>query len=275
MTALRWSVRLAVVALTGILVASFLVLPRLGRADSADTEAAPPVSTVLAGMVETLPPDIRAGILASPQGFLRLVQGVLAEPPDLFILVDKSHLLARDFAPGDLVNLRDYSLPLFMGSVLVRRVIVGSVLEMSEAAHKSGITLVFASGYRSFDYQAYVYAREVRDFGQVAADRESARPGASQHQLGTAIDFGSVTDAFNQTPAGEWLAAHAWEYGFSLSYPPGFESVTGYRYEGWHYRYLTRAGTLLQKKFFGDVQQYMVEFLDQNREGLVVLENRL
>jgi D-alanyl-D-alanine carboxypeptidase len=267
----RWPGALLLVALGGVLVASFLILPRLRRADSADTEAAPPVSTVLAGMVETLPPDIRAGILASPQDFLRLAQSVLAEPPDLFTLVDKSHLLAPDFAPSDLVNLKDYSLPLFMGSVLVRRVILSSLLEMSAAARTSGITLVYSSGYRSFDYQAYVYAREVKDYGQLTADRESARPGASQHQLGTAIDFGSITDAFDQTPAGRWLAAHAWAYGFSLSYPQGFESVTGYRYEGWHYRFLTRAGTLLQKKYFGDVQQYMLEFLVQNREPLEAL----
>jgi D-alanyl-D-alanine carboxypeptidase len=108
----------------------------------------------------------------------------------------------------------------------------------------------------------------VKTYGQEMADRESARPGASQHQLGTAIDFGSITDAFAETRAGRWLVAHAWEYGFSLSYPQGYEGITGYRYESWHYRFITKAGVLLQRRYFGDVQQYLLEFLDANRAAL-------
>ena len=91
------------------------------------------------------------------------------------------------------------------------------------------------------------------------AERESARPGASQHQLGTAIDFGSITDAFAQTRAGKWLVAHAWEYGFSLSYPQGDEGITGYRYESWHYRFITKPGVLLQRRYFGNIQQYLLD----------------
>ncbi len=64
------------------------------------------------------------------------------------------------------------------------------------------------------------------------------------------------------------MAAHAWEYGFTLSYPAGFEEVTGYRYESWHYRYVTRAGALMQREFFGDVQQYFLEFLHDSRAFL-------
>jgi len=248
-----------------------IVLVGFGAALAAAAGGLPgPVSPAadLAGMTASLPHAIRQRILASPKDFLALARGVLREPADLFRLVDKRHLLPSDYAPGDLVNLKDYSLPLYLGSVLVRKEILGPVLEMSKAARREGITLVYSSGYRSFEYQAFVYAREVKNYGQAAADRESARPGASQHQLGTAIDFGSISDSFNQTPAGKWLAAHAWEYGFSLSYPQGLEDVTGYRYEGWHYRYLTRAGLLLQRAYFDDVQQYMLEFLDANRRQL-------
>lgn len=68
--------------------------------------------------------------------------------------------------------------------------------------------------------------------------------------------------------AGRCLAAHAWEYGFSRSYPQGYESITGYRYESWHYRYITKPGVLLQRKYFADIQQYLLEFLNQNRSVL-------
>ena len=219
-------------------------------------------------MTTSLPRGIRAGILAAPRDFLRLMADALNEPSDFFVLVDKSHPLPADFEPKDLVSLKASSLSLFWGDVPVRRVILPAVVELARAAKKSGITLVFSSGYRSFEYQKQVYAREVKNYGQEMADRESARPGASQHQLGTAVDFGSITDAFSQTPAGRWLAAHAWEYGFSLSYPEGFEKVTGYRYESWHYRYVTKAGTLLQRKYFDDIQQYMLEFINKNSAAL-------
>ena len=143
-----------------------------------------------------------------------------------------------------------------------------NLLAMAKAAKADGVTLVSSSGYRSYEYQRRVYAREVRMYGQETADRESARAGTSQHQLGTVIDFGSITDAFAETRAGKWLAAHAEEYGFSLSYPRDDEALTGYRYESWHYRFITVAGTRLQKEFFGDIQQYLLLFLNDNRLAL-------
>ncbi|HUI72133.1 MAG TPA: M15 family metallopeptidase, partial [Spirochaetia bacterium] len=99
-------------------------------------------------------------------------------------------------------------------------------------------------------------------------ERESAHPGLSQHQLGTAIDFGTISDGYEKTREGRWVAAHAWEYGFTLSYPKDYEQVTGYRYESWHYRYITRPGAVMQREFFSDVQQYFLEFLNDNRAVL-------
>ena len=150
----------------------------------------------------------------------------------------------------------------------LRGSIMTAVLDMAAAAKAAGAALLFSSSYRSFDYQKSVYEREVKMYGQAAADRESARPGASQHQLGTAIDFGSITDAFAGTKAGRWLAAHAEEYGFSLSYPQGYEELTGYRWESWHYRFISRAAARMQKEYFDDVQQLLLVFLHDNRAVL-------
>jgi D-alanyl-D-alanine carboxypeptidase len=247
------------------------VLPQTAAGDSRISREFAFSSAELESMTHSLPQRIRAGILASPQDFLHLVAGALDEPADFFVLVDKSHALGPDYEPEDLVNLKAYPLTVSWGDLLLRKAIMPAVLELASAAKKSGIALAFSSGYRSFEYQKYVFAREVKMYGQATAERESARPGASQHQLGTAIDFGSITDDFAQTPAGEWLAAQAGEYGFSLSYPPGYEEVTGYRYESWHYRFITKPGALLQKAFFGDIQQYMLEFLNENR---TLLESR-
>ena len=42
-------------------------------------------------------------------------------------------------------------------------------------------------------------------------------------------------------PEAKWLANHCWEYGFIIRYPQGKESITGYKYEPWHVRYLGEA----------------------------------
>jgi len=34
------------------------------------------------------------------------------------------------------------------------------------------------------------------------------------------------------------MLEHAHEYGFILRYPEGHESITGYRFEPWHWRYI-------------------------------------
>jgi zinc D-Ala-D-Ala carboxypeptidase len=222
----------------------------------------------LGSMIRPLPKAIRDRILANTEGFFQLVAAVLDERPELFLLVDKTHALSADFVPPDLVSPAAYSLSVNRSDILLRKAIMTAAVQMSDAARADGMTLLFSSGYRSYETQRVVYQSEVAAYGQAAADRESARPGLSQHQLGTAIDFGSITDAFAETKPGKWLAAHAEEYGFSLSYPDGYESVTGYRHESWHYRYITRAGTRLQKEFFGDIQQYMLEFLHANRATL-------
>ena len=54
---------------------------------------------------------------------------------------------------------------------------------------------------------------------------------------------------------------HAGDYGWSLSFPAGYEEATGYEYECWHFRYIGEKAALFQKKWFGNVQQYMLEFI--------------
>ncbi len=219
-------------------------------------------------MTAALPADIRDGILARPSTFLSLMAKVLDEPADLFILVDKEHGLAADYVPSDLVPLKDYPLRATLPNLSLRKAVMPAVLRMVEAAREDGVIITFSSTYRSYEYQQMVFEREVKLYGREKAERESAHPGYSQHQLGTAIDFGTISDGYEKTREGRWVSAHAGEYGFTLSYPAGYERVTGYRYESWHYRYITRPGALMQREFFADIQQYFLAFLDSNRAVL-------
>lgn len=113
---------------------------------------------------------------------------------------------------------------------------------MHAAARADGIELRVVSAFRSFDYQRTVYEDAVRRMGP---DQDSvARPGHSEHQLGTAIDIAGADDdtvlksSFGETPAGKWLAAHAPEFGFAISYTSANRATTGYIPEPWHYRYV-------------------------------------
>ena len=202
-------------------------------------------------------------ILANKEQFLSDVYAVLAADKDyLLTLVDKQHYLSKDYVPEDLVPLvKNNHYAINRNDLSLRIPVEKALCTMSDAAANDGITILVSSTFRSYDYQAKLYARNVKQLGQAAADRESARPGTSQHQLGTAIDFGSITDDFVETKQGKWLAKNAMKYGFSLSFPDGYEDVTGYRYECWHYRYIGIEACKMQQKWFGNIQQYMLEFL--------------
>ena len=180
----------------------------------------------------------------------------------LLTLVDKRHALNANAVPPDLVALgpgKSYTVS--REGLSLRSPAERALDAMARAARADGVTLVASSTYRSFDYQKKIYERNVREMGELAASRESAKPGQSQHQLGTAVDFGSITDDFAGTKAGKWLTAHAGEYGWSLSFPKGLEPVTGYRWECWHYRYIGKEAVALTDRWFGGVQQYMIEYV--------------
>ena len=167
-----------------------------------------------------------------------------------FYIVDKKNLLTADYTPQDLIGEGKYS---------VREQTKKAFEEMAAEAEKGGIRLWILSGFRPYEYQKYLFERSVRLKGQEHADKYVARPGASQHQLGTAVDINSVENDFVNTKEYAWLKENAAKFGFSLSFPQGQEDKTGYAFEPWHYRYITPEGTKLQKEHFHDSQ---VDFLE-------------
>jgi D-alanyl-D-alanine carboxypeptidase len=183
--------------------------------------------------------------------------------PYLRILVDKRTPLRSDYEPGDLVDLRERSYRINRADMKLRSEAEASLEEMAAAARADGITLLASSAYRSYEYQTQVYNRNVRQMGQEEADRVSAKPGQSQHQLGLVVDFGSITNDFALTRAGIWLKENASRFGWSLSYPKDMEDVTGYDWESWHYRYVGRELADFIDTYFEGVQQYALRFIHE------------
>ncbi|MBB6480792.1 M15 family metallopeptidase [Spirochaeta isovalerica] len=222
----------------------------------------------LAGLLSDQSEEIRNNILAAPGRFLELADSLLDQPEELFYLADKNHALTRDQGPAETVRPSDYGIPYTRKEREVSSLIIEPLKDLVSAAAKENLEIVFASGYRDYDYQEMLYNRYVSNYGQTEADRFSARPGTSQHQLGTAVDLGTIDDSYALTPEGKWLEAHAGDFGFSLSYPRDMEEVTGYMWECWHYRYITKEGIAMQREFFLDIQQYMMEFWHYHKEDL-------
>ncbi len=161
---------------------------------------------------------------------------------DLLRLVTKTDALPASYRPADLVPVSTVARTV-RGEPYVRQVVIPQLTAMIKAMQTAGLSPYVSSAFRSYQEQETTYAYWVQTLGKEEADRQSARPGHSEHQLGTAIDFASagnnfdLEETFATTKEGVWLAAHAADYGFVLSYPKGKESITGYAYEPWHYRY--------------------------------------
>lgn len=228
------------------------------------------LDSISASMFAADSADVLSGIAQDPETFLSLLGAMLAEDEQtLFVLADKDHYLPADHVPADLESLNAYrELSLNRQDMSLRRIMIPALLAMVEAAANEGIVLDISSAYRSYAYQEQLFQRHVDQLGLEEASRVSARAGTSQHQLGSTLDFGSITPEFAGHPAGIWLAREAWKFGFSLSYPPGYEKITGYSYEPWHFRYLGQDALDLQRLFFLDIQQYLLLFYDHARAAL-------
>ena len=170
---------------------------------------------------------------------------------DLLVLVNKTYKLPSTYAPSDLVKASNSGIRRGENYYL-RNILIADLTNMISDAKNSGIDLSIVSGYRSYQTQVntYNYWLTKNNNNVEYVDTFSARAGHSQHQLGTVIDFSSneisdaLGDRFANTNASKWLIQNAHKYGFVISYPLGYESTTGYKYESWHYRYIGTSNAL-------------------------------
>lgn len=201
--------------------------------------------------------------LADLHRVLEVEKNFRTDDLSLYYLIDKKHSVGSDYVPRDLIPVKGNELwNVSRNDLSLRPEAYAALEDLSRAALNDGIKLLVSSTYRSYQYQEGLFNRYVKQDGLELAERYSARPGTSQHQLGVAIDFGSITDDWGDTKMGKWVYDHAADFGWSLSFPQGYEDVTGYMWECWHFRYIGKEACRFQKKWFGNIQQFMLEFLD-------------
>lgn len=236
-----WPVAVAVVAVAvasgvGLWVTWDSTRTAAIRTSQVPDDLIPTTTFSISGVTTTtvLPP-------CEPGGDVEPVQGDPAADWDR-VVIDPGRGLSEDFAPDDLVSV---SLAGFPSEDQVRSLVIDDLAALRADAEAAAAPLVIVSGYRSYSYQEDLFQNRVEQVGEEEAARHTARPGHSEHQLGTAIDVlepgvGELTADFAATPAGRWLAEHAHEYGFVISYPDGATAVTCYEFEPWHLRYVGR-----------------------------------
>lgn len=201
--------------------------------------------------------------LADLHRVLEVEKNFRTDDLSLYYLIDKKHAVGSNYVPRDLIPVKGNELwNVRRNDLSLRPEAYAALEDLSRAALNDGIKLLVSSTYRSYQYQEGLFNRYVKQDGLELAERYSARPGTSQHQLGVAVDFGSITDDWGDTKMGKWVYDHAADFGWSLSFPQGYEDVTGYMWECWHFRYIGKEACRFQKKWFGNIQQFMLEFLD-------------
>lgn len=167
------------------------------------------------------------------------------------VVVNKSYVLTSNYKPKDLVSVKINFLPevteeeRYMTAESAK-----AVEEMVDAASKDRVYLYGLSGYRSYETQKNLYEYNVETQGKSYSDKYVAKPGASEHQLGEAMDLATSSGwIYEGCPEANWIANNAYKYGFIVRYEAGKEDITGYNYEPWHVRYV---GNEMAEKIYND-----------------------
>ena len=212
---------------------------RLNAAPAPSAAAAPaaPLNQAPLGMF------ITNGEPLPPCGYSDVPAQLSSQKQWALTMMDTTYTLTAAYAPTDLVPASNAGI---RSREPVRSLVIPDLKRMAQAAAAANAPISIASGYRSFHNQSVTFRHWQNVQGHAAALMSSARPGHSEHQLGTAMDFKArggtdpwnLTDWGKQTAAGVWLGANAWKYGFIMSYPRGMTAKSCYEYEPWHFRYV-------------------------------------
>lgn len=172
--------------------------------------------------------------------------------PDLTFANLAKGTLLEGYTPPDLVDISERMHT--VGAACLRKEAAVFLEWMVGDAAKEGIELAVISAYRQEAIQEIVYNSLSGKMG-LEGQREVAKQGYSEHQLGTAVDLAGaslgyveLSKRFGESAEGKWLQKNAHLYGFIMSYPKGKEKITGYPYEPWHWRYVgAKAGKIYQQ----------------------------
>lgn len=161
------------------------------------------------------------------------------------ILINKQHPIPENY---------EFSLGKLSKNMQCDERIIDDLLLMMKDASKDNISLVICSPYRDLNKQEKLFLKKINNYmkkgySYLEAYKLSSQavtvPGASEHQIGLAIDiitngYTLLDEGFADTDAGKWLENNCYKYGFVVRYPRNKEFITSIEYEPWHFRYVGR-----------------------------------
>ena len=170
--------------------------------------------------------------------------------PDSYLAyVNKHRYINKDYEPSDLVEMDDKYSNNYFGVNKLRSEAYEHFKEMVDDANKDGIEFVADTTYRSFDTQEDIYNNYAYEHTREETDLYAARPGYSEHELGTAIDISNVWYIEEGDEEYKWIEKNGYKYGFIFRYKKSKEDITKYAAEGWHIRYVGKeAATIIHNK---------------------------
>lgn len=170
-------------------------------------------------------------------------QQTTAHPEFLMKKIEKDSPLPSDYTPP---NLKDISTKVRTAGIIIclRADVVPHITQMFSDAQNDGVIFMITSGYRKPEIQKYLYDSAMKKNKDTAIN-SIAKPGLSEHQLGSTVDitdasigFSGVDNRFGTSKGGRWLQKNAYKYGFIMSYKKDQEKNSGFIYEPWHWRFL-------------------------------------
>lgn len=181
-------------------------------------------------------------------------------------LVNNDNAITRDYVP-ELAEIAD--------GIMFDKRAISYLKNMINAMYKDKVTGIWvASGYRSYDKQEELFNKKVNYYKNQGKSQEEAQklaqevvqiPGKSDHNLGLAVDFNTVSNEFEKTKAFAWLQKNAGDYGFVLRYPKDKQDITKVTYESWHWRYVGKEHAKVMKEKGYCLEEY-IEYLQGTQE---------
>ncbi len=154
------------------------------------------------------------------------------------VLVNKKNMLTEADVPE---NLTYIDTTYAIDGIQLTAQAAKDFQQMAYAASQEGNYIYAVLGYRSYTDQDNAYRLISYYNGEAYAEQYAARAGASEHQTGLAVNLsivGQESEEFASTTSYQWLRENAAQYGFIERYPLGKVSITGFPFEGDHYRYV-------------------------------------
>ncbi|MBQ6809566.1 MAG: M15 family metallopeptidase [Clostridia bacterium] len=165
------------------------------------------------------------------------------------LLVNKQNPLKEDFVAENLVQT------VTNPAVKLNETVATALQNFIDAAAQEGIVCTIVSGYRTKDdqesyynetFQSNMNAGYSKEIAENMTNLVIAKAGESESETGLTVEIatrrGMTIEEMEESDLYKFAKENMYKYGFVLRYPQGKESITGYNYSPFIFRYVGSTG---------------------------------